>query len=116
MSDRVTHPSIRVSRASTADRVVERIYQPRFSPGALEAKVLHALDGVRTVNLVAQRVGLAWSETVSILEGLERLGAVRFADVVAIENDVLDDEPSDEFDRVTSPDLSFTRPTMPHRR
>ena len=115
MSDRMTRPSLRGARPSSAERIVEKIHQPRFSPGALEAKILNALDGVRTIDLVAQRVGLATSETVSILEKLERLGAVRFAEVTELSDAELEDAIEDEKDRKTAPDLSFLRPTMPNR-
>jgi hypothetical protein len=110
-SERPTRPSLRVPHAGSADRIAERIHNPRFSPGALEAKLLAALDGVRTVGLVARRVGLSSNEALSLLEKLERMGAVRFVDVVSRGDEEIEIE---EAARITLTDDSFDRPTMPN--
>lgn len=107
-SERQTRPSLRVRAANSAERIAVRVMVPRFSPGALETKILSSLDGVRTVGLVAQRVGLAANEALSLLEKLERMGAVRFVDVVELGADDVDEDP----DRPTTPNLAFDRPTL----
>lgn len=108
MFDRVTRPSLRVPQASSADRIAVCARVPRFSPGALETKLLARLDGIRSVQVISDQLGLAVSETLTLLERLERLGAVRFVDAVEAAVDL-----EEEDQRVTSHDHRFSRETRP---
>jgi hypothetical protein len=108
MNDRITRPSLRVPRAAVADRVPMRLHKPRFMLGALESRVFAQVDGRASVHAIARIVGFAPSEVMSVLERLERVNAVRFADVLELESAELDEDA-----RETMPDLSFDRPTMP---
>jgi hypothetical protein len=107
MNDRITRPSLRVPRAAVADRIPVRAHKPRFMLGALECRVFAQVDGRASVHTIARIVGFSPSEVMSVLERLERVNAVRFADAVEIESDELEEEA-----RETLPDLAFERPTL----
>lgn len=110
MNDRITRPSLRVPSAIVVDRVPLRRQKPRFMLGALESRVFAQVDGHASVHRIARIIGFAPSEVMSVLERLEGINAVRFRDSER------GDEPSDEDERDTSPNLMFSRPTLPDPR
>jgi hypothetical protein len=74
-------------------------------------RVLARVNGKWTVGVIAQDLELAATEVMAVLERLERIGAVRWLDVIALASDALE-EISDP-DRATLPDLTHERPTWP---
>ncbi len=109
MDERKTFPGFQ--RSNISDRVPAPGRAPSFSPGLLEMRVLARIDGVLTVGEIAHDLELAATETMSVLERLERIGAVRWIGLVRLEGDDLEDEC--DGDRVTSPDPAFDRITWP---
>lgn len=102
MSDRITHPSL--PSAAASERVPERARDLRFSVGDLEDRLLDEIDGRRSLEDIANVLGLSAPEVLSMASSLEQLGAVRWSQVDALEG---------EEERVTAPDLTFDRPTRP---
>jgi hypothetical protein len=102
MQNRKTFPGYQP--ANVAGRVPAPGRPLSFSPGVLETRVLARIDGVLTVGEPAHDRERATPETMASLERLERLGAVRWME---------HDAPNDS-ERVTSPDPSFDRVTLPN--
>lgn len=107
-TERKTDPG--TPRSHIDDRVPIPNRPLSFSPGLLEMRVL-ARIGAWTVAEIARDLGFAPAEIMAVLERLERLGAVRWRGVVALDSDELEEEADN--DRTTSPDLTFERPTWP---
>jgi hypothetical protein len=109
MTERKTYPG--PHRTDVSHRVPIHGRAPRFSPGLLEMRVLARINGVSCVGEIARDLELAPTEAMSVLECLERIGAVRWLGIVQLESDELEEEADSE--RVTSPDPSFDRATWP---